>query len=62
MIIRDGERRASASPVFTFRILADAKKEIRDQLERRYGYRPSSIYSDLSGLASYIAAWPELLV
>ena len=60
--IRDGELRESASPVFTFRILSSAKHEIRDQLERRYGYRASSIYSDMSGLASYIAGRPELLV
>ena len=60
--IRVGTLADSSAPVFTFRIRAEAKKEIRDQLERRYGYRASSIYSDMNGLASYLAARPDLLV
>jgi hypothetical protein len=59
--IRRGELPASAAPVFTYRIAAHAKVEIRDQLERRYGFRASSIYSDLGGLAEYLRLRPSLL-
>jgi hypothetical protein len=48
------EIRDSSAPVFTFRIACDAKKEIRNELEWRYGYRASSIYPDMYGLASYL--------
>jgi len=43
-----------AFPTFTLRVAADAKREIRDQLERVYGYRPATIYPDLFGLAANI--------
>ena len=60
--IRRGDLPPEAAPVFTFRIEAKAKDEIREQLERRYGYRASSIYSDMSGLADFLRARPELLL
>ena len=60
--IRRGELPASHAPVFTFRIAADAKKGIRGQLEQRYGYRASSIYSDMSGLAENLRLDPQSLL
>ena len=45
-----------SAPAFTLRIDARAKEEIRKLLEERYGYRSSTIYSDMSGLADYVAA------
>ncbi|MGO3660900.1 FRG domain-containing protein [Microbacterium gubbeenense] len=59
----DRERLAlDKSPVFTFRIQASAKQEIRDQLERVFGYRFSTIYADLEGLAEYVRRRPDRLV
>jgi hypothetical protein len=60
--IRDGELPADAAPVFTYRIAAAAKSPIRDQLERRHGYRASSIYSDAFGMATYFRERPEELI
>lgn len=57
---RDNLRPESA-PVFTIRIRAEAKAEIRDQLERRFGYSASSIYSDMSGLADHLSRNPQVL-
>jgi hypothetical protein len=51
--------RPESAPVFTLRIDADAKAEIRQQLERRFGYRASSIFPDLTGLADYLGSHPE---
>lgn len=59
-IQRDNLRPESA-PVFTIRIRAEAKHEIREQLERRFGYSASSIYSDMSGLAEYLSRNPGVL-
>lgn len=56
------ELKPTSAPVFTIRIDASAKAEIRDQIERRYGYSAASIYSDINGLAQYIASNPALLV
>lgn len=56
---RLGERSA---PVFTMRIDADAKREVREQLEGRFGMRASSIYSDMNGLANHLATHSELLI
>lgn len=50
-----------AAPVFTMRIAAEAKDGIREQLERRMGYRASSIYPDISGLAEHLQRHPEAL-
>jgi hypothetical protein len=52
---------AESAPVFTLRIAADAKPMIREQLERRIGYRTSSIYPDISGLAEHLREHPEAL-
>jgi hypothetical protein len=49
-----------AAPVFTLRIAGEAKAGIREQLERRIGYRASSIYPDISGLAEHLREHPEL--
>lgn len=45
-----------SAPAFTLRIDARAKAEIRRLLEERYGYRSSTIYSDMSGLAHFVVA------
>lgn len=52
----------SSTPVFTFLIEASAKREIREQLERRYGYRASTIYPDMSGLSSFLCKQPNMLI
>jgi len=49
-------------PVFTARILRTCKEEIRHAIEDRYGYSAASLYSDLGGLASYLARRPEILI
>lgn len=48
--------------VFTYRITADAKREIRHQLEDRFGYRFATIYADIEGLAEYLRQRPGRLV
>jgi len=42
------------APVFTFRITASAKEEIRDILTRRFGYTTSYIYPDVAKLAEHV--------
>ncbi len=44
--------------VYSMRILASAKDEIRARLERSFGYRHSTIYPDFTGFA--MAATPDL--
>lgn len=44
---------SSSTPTFTLRIASDAKKEIRDILETRFGLNASTIYPDLYGLAKH---------
>lgn len=56
--VRAGRLPNSYAPVFTYVINAEAKEEIRDQLEKRYGYRFSTVYADLQGLAEYAQQWP----
>lgn len=51
-----------SAPVFTMRVSAAGKPEIREQLERRFGMRASSIYSDMSGLASHLATHSDVLI
>lgn len=46
------------SPVFTFRITPRAKAEIRDQLEKRFGYSFATLYPDIEGLADFSRRWP----
>ncbi len=45
------------APTFSFRIEARAKKEIRDVMESRFGYRLSYIYPDISALADFLKTW-----
>jgi hypothetical protein len=49
---------AKSTPAFTFKIAATARDEIRERLERNYGYSAASLYSDLFGLAQF--ATPQL--
>ncbi|MGJ0390532.1 FRG domain-containing protein [Microbacterium sp. CGR1] len=46
------------APTFSFRISAEAKREIREVMESRFGYRRSYIYPDMSGLASHLKSLP----
>lgn len=46
------------APTFSFRITAEAKREIRDVMEARFGYRQSYIYPDVAALASYLKTLP----
>jgi hypothetical protein len=39
--------------VYSFKILSDAKKEIRKQLEKNFGYQHSTIYPDFNGFADF---------
>ena len=55
---REGRLPSQNAPVFTYRITAQAKNEIRDQLERRFGYRFATVYADIEGLAEYVRRWP----
>ncbi|GAA4188827.1 hypothetical protein GCM10022288_15680 [Gryllotalpicola kribbensis] len=48
--------RSGLAPTFTFRITADAKHEIREVLEQRFGYTHASIYPDSAGLADRLNA------
>lgn len=56
---REGRLPSQNAPVFTYRITAHAKDEIRDQLERRFGYRFATVYADIEGLAEYVKRWPQ---
>ncbi|MBD7956399.1 FRG domain-containing protein [Microbacterium sp. Sa4CUA7] len=56
---REGQLPAANAPVFTYRIGHAAKSEIRDQLERRFGYSFSTVYADIEGLAEYVRRWPR---
>lgn len=55
---REGRLPVKNAPVFTYRIAASAKAEIRDQLERRFGYQFATVYADIEGLAEYVKRWP----
>ena len=52
----------SKSYVFTYRIAAAAKAEISHQLENRFGYRFSTVYADIEGMAEFLRSWPERLL
>lgn len=43
----------SGNSLYTFRIKAEAKKEIRDRLEKQYGYSHKNIYPDYTGFADF---------
>lgn len=58
-VFESNKRRAfSSGALYTFRIKADAKKDIRDRLEKLFGYKHSTIYPDFSGFSSF--AMPEI--
>lgn len=59
---RDGKLPAEASPVFTFRVLQEAKAEIRSQLESRFALSASTVYADMFGFSQYLAHRPEELL
>lgn len=42
------------APTFSFRIEANAKRQIRDVMESRFGYRLSYIYPDMAALATHL--------
>lgn len=44
---------AGSGALYTFRIKADAKKDIRNRLDKLFGYRHSTIYPDFSGFSSF---------
>jgi hypothetical protein len=60
--IRPESRPMTKGLVFTYRITARAKAEIRHQLEKRFGYSFASIYADIEGLSQYLRNLPEKLV
>lgn len=60
--IRPASRPMSKGLVFTYRITAAAKRDIREQLEKRFGYSFSTIYADVEGLAQYLHQSPDRLV
>lgn len=43
----------SQDAIYTMRILAAAKREIRERLERSLGYKHSTIYPDFTGFAMF---------
>lgn len=51
-------RGAGSGALYTFRIKADAKKDIRRRLDKLFGYRHSTIYPDFSGFSSF--AMPKI--
>lgn len=46
------------APTFTFRITAEAKRQIRDLLETRFGFTKSYIYPDFTALAQHLNSLP----
>lgn len=47
-------------PSYTFRITAEAKRQIRMELEDRYSYDKSTIYPDIQGAAQAIRNDPDI--
>lgn len=60
--VRPGSDPRTKGHVFTYVISARAKREIREQLEKRFGYSFATIYADIEGLAEYLRHEPERLV
>ena len=46
-------RGAGSGALYTFRIKAEAKEDIRQRLDKLFGYRHSTIYPDFSGFSSF---------
>ncbi|MGC4109892.1 MAG: hypothetical protein QM747_05610 [Nocardioides sp.] len=40
------------APLFSFRIALEAKEEIRDMLDRTYGYTAALLYPDIQGMVT----------
>lgn len=49
----DRGRRADSGALYTFRIAATAKKDIRHRIEKMFGYKHSTIYPDYTGFAAF---------
>lgn len=49
---------AGSGAIYTFRIKAEAKDDIRKRLDKLFGYRHSTIYPDFSGFSSF--ALPQI--
>ena len=60
--IRPESRPMTKGLVFTYRISADGKRQIRHQLEDRFGYSFATIYADIEGLAEYLDRSPHKLI
>lgn len=57
-MIRGGAGAPPQNPAYTLRIKAAAKSEIREKLERLFGYTHATIYPDFPGLADF--GFPDL--
>jgi hypothetical protein len=51
---REGRLPRDNAPVFTYVIRSRGKKEIKHELEDRFGFRFATIYADIEGLAQYV--------
>lgn len=47
----------SSGALYTFRIKSKAKKEIRERLEKMFGYKHSTIYPDYTGFSKFGTSW-----
>jgi hypothetical protein len=53
MVDRSGRAlKLGTEPTLTIRIAAEAKKKIRERLEKNFGYNPATMYPDLFGMAA----------
>ena len=57
-LLNAGPGKPATNPVYTIRIDAKAKADIRTRLENLYGYRHSTMYPDFTGFSAF--ATPEL--
>jgi len=48
---------AQSGALYTFRIASSAKADIRQRLEKMFGYRHSTIYPDFTGFAGFGTPW-----
>lgn len=60
--VRPGSDPRAKGHVFTYVISARARREIREHLEKRFGYSFATIYADIEGMAEYLRHAPERLV
>lgn len=45
------------SALYTFRIAANAKEEIRERLDKMFGYRHATLYPDYTGFSNFGTPW-----